>query len=191
MNNYTYEWIGISQWWCRMDPSGQAAWVQAIGALLAIAVAVFIPYWQKKQEHRSKIADDRKIVMSVAANLDITLGFEAVILNFAPAGDGVIGHEFTLEQARQFMKLRPEAREALQNAIDKSHYFDERLCEEIVRLGIEATAYERSIDEVVRLNPNSSADTFFQTMQPRKNRLAERLQEVRELLKAYLPGASS
>jgi len=174
-----------------MDPSGQAAWVQAIGALLAIAVAVLIPQWQKKQEGRARIANDRKIVMSVAANLDIALGHYVIILKFAPAGDGVIGHEFTLEQARQFMKLTPEARGTLQNAIDKSHYLDEKLCEMIVRLGIEAAAYERTIDEVVRLNPNSSADTFFQIMQRRKNDLAERLREVRELLKGYLPGASS
>ena len=173
-----------------MDPSGQAAWVQAIGALLAIGVAILIPYCQKKQEQHSKAANDRKIVMSVAANLDIALGYEATILAFAPAGDGVIGHEFTLEQASHFMKLTPEAREALKNAIDKSPYFNENLCEKIVQLGIETAAYDLRIDEVVRENPHSSADTFFQSMQKKNARLADRLQEVRELLQEYLPRAS-
>lgn len=170
-----------------MDASGQAAWAQAIGTILAIAVAIFIPYWQKSHEQRQRRENDHKLVMSAAANLDIALGSEGVILQFAPAGDGVIQHEFTLDQARQFMRLRPETRGALESAIDKSHYFDKTLCEEIVLLGIEAGAYERVIDEVIRTAPKMSADKFFETMKPRKERLLSRLVEVREKLKKYLP----
>jgi hypothetical protein len=173
-----------------MDVSGQAAWVEAIGTILAIAVAVFIPYWQKKQEQRSKVLNDRKIVMSAAANLDIALEYASFILGFAPAGDGVIQHKLTLEQAREFMRLRPQTREALQNAIDKSHYFDEKLCEKIGRLGIEAAAYERIVDEFASRTPDMNADTFFQTMLGTKNKLSDRLSEVRKLLQPYLPQAS-
>lgn len=172
-----------------MDPSGQAAWVQGTASIFALAVAIFIPYWQKKREKNEKAATDRKIVMSAAANLDIALGYESAIFDFAPAGDGVIGHDFTLDQAREFMKLRPQTRDALQSAIEKSHYFSEELCGRIVRLGIEAAAYERIVEDAARRTPDADADTFFRQMQSTKNTLAERVREVSELLQKYLPDA--
>jgi hypothetical protein len=73
-----------------------------------------------KEIEKEKAANDRKIVMSAAANLEIALRYESAILDFAPRGDGVIGHDFNLEQAREFMRLSPQARDALQNAIENS-----------------------------------------------------------------------
>lgn len=181
------EWIGIYQWWCQMDAAGQAAWVQGIGTILAIAVAIGIPYFQKSRERAEETANDRKIVMSAAANLDVALSYQNLIMTFAPAGDGVIGHEMSLEQASNFMKLAPQTREALQNALDKSHYFSEELCEQIVRLSIEAAAYERIIDETARFTPNANVDDFFKKLQVTKDKIKERLENVRRLLQDYLP----
>jgi len=181
------EWIGIYQWWCQMDAAGQAAWVQGIGTILAVAVAIWIPYSQKNRERTEKAANDRKIVMSAAAALDVALSYQNTIITFAPAGDGVIGHEMNLEQAREFMKLAPQTREALQNALNKSHYFSEELCEQIVRLSIEAAAYERIIDETARFTPNANVDEFFKKLQGTKDKLKKRLENVLRLLQDYLP----
>ena len=168
-----------------MDPSGHAAWVQAVGSILAIGVAIFIPYWQKSRELKEQASNNRKIVMSAAANLEFALAYESMLFDYAPAGDGVITHEFTLDQARQFMKLRPQTREALQSAIDKSHYFSEALCEQIVRLGIESAAYERIVDDFSQRS--TDADAFFMLIQNTKTKLTERLENVRQLLQEYLP----
>ena len=181
------QWIGVSQWWCEIGPSGQAAWIQAIGSVLAIGVAIAIPYWTKRNEREKERLDNRKIVMAAAANLDIALSYQSAVFDFSPAGDGDIEHEFTLEQARNFMFLRPRTQESLQGAIDKSHYFSVELCEKIVRLGIEAAAYERIIDEAARRTPNEDPDVFFSRVQNTKSSLSRRIREVRELLQPYLP----
>ena len=187
MDACSYEWIGLVEWWSRMDAPAQAAWAQAFGTIIAIFVAILVPYWQKRQEQRERSGYHRKLVMSTAANLDITLSQDDVIFSFAPAGNGAINHECNLQQAADFMRLRPESRIALQKAIDMSHYFNEELCEKIVILGIEASANERKIDETLRKNHTMSADYFFSMMTPRKNRLHSQLQEVRNLLQEHLP----
>lgn len=188
MQNCTYEWIGLYQWWYRMDASGQAAWVQAIGAILAIIAAILIPYFQRQSDQKSKKSIERKIVMSAAANLAVTLNYASTKLNFAPAGDGLITHELTLEQASQFLKLGAETRVAFESAIDKSHLFDDKLCQQIVLLSIETAAYERIVDQYTRFSGN--ADDFLKAMQGTKNKISVRFDEVRKLLKDYLPQTS-
>lgn len=173
------QWVGIVQWWCQLDSSGQAAWVQSIGSLLAIAIAIFIPYWQRRAEKVDTAVHSRKVVMSAAANLHIALCYQAEIFDFVPSGD--------VDQVREFMKLRPQTRDALQNAIDKSHYFDERLCESIIRLGIKAAAYERIVDELARRTENADADAFFRKIKTSKEVIAADVDKVRNLLKSYLP----
>lgn len=179
--------ILLRPWWSHMDDSAQAAWIQAIGAIVAIFVAVLIPYWQRWRDYESNKSNDRKIVMSAATNLAVALDYASLHLDFAPAGDGVIGHDFTLEQARDFMKLEIEAREAIQKAIDKAHYFDEHLCEQIVLLSIFAAAYERTIDELARHTQGGKVDLFFKNARGAKEKLSVRINEVRSLLKVYLP----
>ncbi len=186
--NCQLHWVGIDRWWCGLDPSGQAAWVQAIATIFAIAVAIAIPYCQRNHERAEKTSNDRKIVMSAAANLDIALAYQHAIFDFMPAGDGKIGHdELTLEQARYFMKLQPQTRDALRGALERSHYFSEELCEQIVRLSIEAASYERIIDDQARLTPDVGADAFFARMQGTNRKLVDRLGNVRQLLQNYLP----
>ena len=185
MNYCHLEWVRVYQWWCNMDPSGQAAWVQAIGSIMAIGVAIFVPYSQKKRELKEQASNNRKIVMSAAANLEFALTYQSTLFDFAPTGDGVITQELTLDQAHQLMKLRPQTREALQSAIDKSHYFSVTLCEQIVRLGIESTSYERIVDDFARRTTN--ADAFFKLIQNTKTKFSERLEKVRQLLQEYLP----
>lgn len=125
--------------------------------------------------------------MSAVANLDIALGYETEIFNFVPHSGGDVSHNFTLDQAREFMKLRPQTRDALQNAIDKSHYFDEHLCESIVRLGIKAAAYERIIDELARRTENADVDAFFRKVKTANEAITADVGKVRNLLKSYLP----
>lgn len=180
MNRCHIEWVGIYQWWCKMDPSGQAAWVQAVGSIMAIGVAIFIPYWQKSRESKEQASNNRKIVMSVAANLEFALAYESMVLDNDPTGD-----DFTIDQACQIMKLRPQTLEALKSAIDKSHYFSDALCEQIVRLGIESAAYDRIVNDFSRRARD--AGDFFKMIYNSKKKLSERLEKVRQLLQEYLP----
>lgn len=181
------EWVGLSTWWCKMDSSGQAAWFQAIGAILAISVAILVPLLQRRAEARDRMSDYRRRVMSAAAVLDIELAYESVVLDFAPLGDGVVGHEFTLGQAEQFLKLRPEARSAIHSAVEKAHYFSDDLCEQIVRLGIEAAAYDRIIEDAARRTPARDVDEFFKSCAAITGKLQHRVESVRHSLKSYLP----
>lgn len=181
------EWIGLSAWWCKMDSSGHAAWFQAIGSILAIGVAILIPWLQRRAEVKDRKSDHRRRAMSAAAVLDTELSYESAVLDFAPLGDGVIGHEFTLAQAEQFMKLRPEARSAIRSAIENAHYFSDDLCEQIVRLGIEAAAYDRIIEDAARRTPAREVDEFFRNCATTTAKLQHRMDGVRGLLNTYLP----
>lgn len=163
-----------------------AAWVQAIGTILAIGVAIWVPYRQRKYEQEDRAAHHRKVVMSAAATLEVALRYQGAVLDFAPHP---IDRALTLEQAREQLKLRTQTREALQAALNKSHYFSEKLCESIVKLAIEAAAYERVIDDAARHDPNQDAETFFKSASDRTSRLAARIREVRKLLSIELPEA--
>ena len=179
------EWIGIVEWWCQIGASGQAAWVQAIASLLTILAVVFVAFYQRHLDRIEKARLDKKIVMSIAANLDIALSYESAWLAFSPVGGDDNG--YTLRQAQELMRLSPQTKDILQNAIDKSHYFSEKLCERIVQLGIEASSYEQSIDTAARHSPDMDAAIFFNSIQHKKNELNARLIEVREYLQLYLP----
>lgn len=89
--------------------------------------------------------------------------------------------------AEQFMKLRPEARSAIRSAVEKAHLFSDELCEQIVRLGVEAAAYDRIIEDAARRNPQRNVDEFFQACSATTTRLQDRMNEVRSLLQSYLP----
>jgi hypothetical protein len=180
-------WIGLSRWWCQMDSAGQAAWFQAIASILALVVAIYIPYVQRRIEEKDRRSDHRRRSISAAAVLDTELAYESAVLNFAPLGDGVIGHEFTLSQAERFMKLRPEARSAIHSAIEKAHYFPDDLCEQIVRLGIEASAYDRIIEDAARRTPAREVDEFFESCIFETKKLQHRMDRVRDMLKSHLP----
>jgi len=180
-------WVGVSTWWCQMDAAGHAAWFQAIASVVAIGVAIFIPWRQRHIETKDRASDHRKKVMSAAAVLDTELAYESAVLDFAPLGDGVIGHEFTLAQAEQFMKLRPEARSAIRSVVEKAHFFSNELCEQIVRLGIDAATYDRIIEDAARSNPQGNVDEFFQSCSSTTARLQDRMNKVRSLLQIYLP----
>lgn len=47
------EWIG----WCALKPEVQAAWVQAVGSIAAIATAIWVPAWQRRKERQAKKND--------------------------------------------------------------------------------------------------------------------------------------
>lgn len=170
-----------------MDAAGQAAWVQGIGTILAVVAAFCISFLQIRHEKNARVLNERKMVMSTAANLAVALSYTQTAFAFAPTGDGVIGHDFSLEQAREFMKLSADMHEALHNALDKAHYFPETLCEQIVLLNIKAAAYDRIIDELARWTPKDKVDEFFIKTTNTKVALQERLENVRQLLQNYLP----
>lgn len=56
------EFIG----WYALDANAQAAWVQAVGSLVAIAVAIAVPLGLHLQERRGKAAQDRISAVIVA-----------------------------------------------------------------------------------------------------------------------------
>lgn len=59
-------WIG----WCVMKPEVQAAWVQAVGSVLAIIAAIVIAWWQQRASQRELAERDHreKIGRHVRAN---------------------------------------------------------------------------------------------------------------------------
>ena len=85
------------------------------------------------------------------------------------------------------MKLRPEARAAIRGAVEKSYFFSDELCEQIVRLGVEAAAYDRIIEDAARRHPERDVDEFFQSCSGTTARLQDRMSRVRTLLQQYLP----
>ena len=181
--------IWFFQWIGQKSDSNQAAWVQAVGSILAIMAAFLIPYVQKSIERNEKETENRKRVMSAAANLSVALNYARTILYLAPSGDGAIGHDIVrMDQAVNFMKLQPEAKEALYIAIDKAHYFDEKLCERIVMLNIEAASYDRRVDELALPTiSGNDPDEFFRLMVYPRSNLLNQIEDVRRLLNAYLP----
>ena len=184
----TSECTGHFCWWLQMSSSGQAAWVQGIVSIFALAVAVFVPIWQRKQDKQESSSRERRVVMSAAADLEVALSYEAIVTEFAPAGDGVIGHDdLTLEGAVTFMSLRPETVEALKVASEKSHYFDDETCEKIVTLRIKAAAYRRLVEEVKTRLGVTTADDLFRVVTPMKQALGNQIQIVRDAVKKYLP----
>lgn len=52
--------------WCSLDTSAQAAWVQAVGSLIAIAVAIGVPLGLHIQERRSRAKQERISAVIVA-----------------------------------------------------------------------------------------------------------------------------
>lgn len=172
----------------RLGSASLAAWVQAIGSILAIGVAIAIPLWNTREAVKLREENNRKIIMSAAANLEIALSYQSAVFAFSPTGNDKIGHDpLTLDQARQFLHLQLQTHEALEKAIEKSHYFSYELCEQVVRLGIESASYERLIDDFANIHPNMNADTLFLAVNNTKDRLNDRIIKVRELLQNYLP----
>lgn len=67
--------VGSVAYWVERDvlPDGASGWVQALGALLAVAVAIAVPAWQKQHEMQAAALDDRrKRVDRVHAVLSLT-----------------------------------------------------------------------------------------------------------------------
>jgi hypothetical protein len=180
MDNVNFEW------WSCMDAAGKAAWVQAGVSILALFVAILISWWERRQARLEKGENERKIVMGAAARLDALLRYESVVLGFAPEGDGVIGHEMDLKQAIYFMKLGPETRSAMKEAVEKAHFFDQEVCERIIYLASRVAEYEKLVEDGGS-RPNMTPDAFFKMMRGPKNQLVELVEEVRRLLQKYLP----
>ena len=185
-------WVGLSQWWCEIGPSGQAAWIQAIGSLIAISVAIAVPYWVERRKQIEKDVTNRKIGMAAAANLDVALTYQSAVLDFAPDGSNTKAPKgIDLEGARKYLRMRPRTQDALKDALDKSHYFSTDLCEKIVRLSVEAAAYERLIDSPELSPSTGDPDEFLRRINNTRKAILHRVEEVRELLEEYIPDRTS
>ncbi len=58
-------WIG----WCGLSASEQAAWVQAVGSIAAIATAIWVPAWQRRRDRQARAADQALQAKVVAGAL--------------------------------------------------------------------------------------------------------------------------
>ena len=183
-----YEWVGIAGWWLSQKSSEQASWVQAIGSILAIAVAIYIANHQQRSQQKNKEEDNKKIVMSAAANLYVALEYQSAILDFSPKGDGVIGYdEITVTEAMNMIKLTQRTQDALEMAIDKSHFFPKDVCSEIVKLSLSCSAYNRVIEEIARFKASKNTDEFFQKAAASSAKINEQINLVREKLIPFIP----
>lgn len=55
-------------YWIEKHP-GLASWVQAIGSIIAIGIAIWVPYWQKKQAHEQARQAEADQVRHLLRNL--------------------------------------------------------------------------------------------------------------------------
>lgn len=53
--------------WCSLKPEVQAAWVQAVGSIVAILVAIAVPAWQRAEQRADARYADALRARSVAA----------------------------------------------------------------------------------------------------------------------------
>ena len=134
----TYLWVAapivfialswLLSWLDKNTDANEAAWVQAIGSILAIVAAILIPFFQRQSDRSERESENRKMVMSAATNLYVALKDARMFLGLAPSGDGHIGHDMkSMEQALRFIKIQSQTWEALRIAVDKAHYFDGRI----------------------------------------------------------------
>ncbi len=59
------EFIG----WCALDASQQASWIQAVGSIAAILVAVAVPAWQRSQQRSDEKRKELRESKSLASAL--------------------------------------------------------------------------------------------------------------------------
>jgi hypothetical protein len=170
-----------------MDSSTQAAWVQAIGTISALFVAIYIPYHNDQMEKEKKKNENKKLVKSAAAILAKSLAHAEIVFRYAPEGDGKIGHDTkTPAEAKNFLLFEQETREAAKLAVEKSHLFDERLQDEIIRLDIYIEAHNRMVEDYSRFFRGDSNE-FLREMADTKNKAYKHVAQVRNLLAPYLP----
>lgn len=54
-------WVG----WCALSPNEQAAWLQAIGSLVLVGVAIVVPLCQRRSERRDRARRERRRARSL------------------------------------------------------------------------------------------------------------------------------
>lgn len=192
----TYLWVAapivfialswLLSWLDKNTDANEAAWVQAIGSILAIVAAILIPFFQRQSDRSERESENRKMVMSAATNLYVALKDARMFLGLAPSGDGHIGHDMkSMEQALRFIKIQSQTWEALRIAVDKAHYFDEKLCAEIVLLSLAGVAYDSAAEDYAMMTDN--IDEFFSKMVERRLMVLKQIDNVDSLLGPYLP----
>lgn len=116
-------WEIVSSW-IEAHP-GLSSWVQAVGAIAAIAIAIVIPYRQRSQERRERATAKSELEISRTAQLlSIHSELEMIV--------SVLPHEYAGADYRLTNKM---SRELFQDLIERLNYFQrDELSRE--RLGI-------------------------------------------------------
>lgn len=55
--------------WCALKPEVQAAWVQAVGSVLALALGLGVPYWQRQSEVKDRRIQEALLARSFGTRL--------------------------------------------------------------------------------------------------------------------------
>lgn len=55
MSDCPLVYVGLAKWWCSLTQEQMAAWAQGIGTIVALLIAILVPYWQTRHQHRREL----------------------------------------------------------------------------------------------------------------------------------------
>lgn len=161
--------VGSVAYWVRHGwlPPDTAGWVQALGGLLAVAVAVAVPAWQKRHEMQLASIDERKRrIDSVNAVLSLTQ-------------DLALHHEVAMQR---MLRVNMFANEKLEAAQSLARVAKSYVDLELVTFGNEMVSFVLVLksaalyaEQIAQVNPL----TLTQDWSEVRNELGKRLKRLK------------
>lgn len=182
-----YEWIGLFAWWFNLDANGQAAWVQAIGSILAIIAAIFISYWQKYQDRRDREIMSKRQSMRIALSLNDAIIHDIGIIEFIKTKlDLDSSNEFSKYQGLTY-QLSTRLEESLTQAIASIALFNEHLCIELLTTERTVNIYKAFSSSAIEDEVDSSRMTRARLAKEYLPVMIEKLHQLSDNLQNYIP----
>jgi hypothetical protein len=173
-----------------MDASGQAAWIQAIGSLMAIVAAIFVTYIPIWFDRREKRSISRRALMNVALDLAFAIDEQSGTMDLVTNLIGIAQKNLSIEQGIAIMSVNKKMYVALDKIIESSQYMSEKDCEIV----FDFRGYAHNFDWWVARFAFSSQNPETENMQAvcnlakaRQEAMFEKLTDLKKQLGKYLP----
>lgn len=160
-----------------------AAWVQAIGSVVAIFAAGYFIRYEKRLDRQERDRENHARALGLAAELDMLLALMSAKLTFEPIEDT---GAMTTAEAFSAMRLRDKQLEALRMATKDAFLFGSPTADELVLLGLEAAQYQ-AIVKTWAEKLDHDAQLFLERIRSSAQSLDSRVERVRALLRSFLP----
>lgn len=137
--------------WCALSSSAQAAWVQAIGSILAVGAAILVAWFQAKDAREQATADRQRQATIVATSL--ALAFEGLKLeaemrlsHLLPLTPVISGYDATanVQRDKLFEALQLDT-SSLAAAEQQALLFDESVGKVVVMAAVTAKNFNRKL----------------------------------------------